>query len=126
MAECQVAAVGKDTTLWVRRHRHDACAARAKRFGSRVGEQTKGGEALSTIGTMHGEERAEQRDGPLAEVAACPWYALYTHSHSEQLVYEQLAAKGLTLLPRYDVVPNAPGSGASRSPCFQATLCIVW
>ena len=81
-----------------RRHRHAACDARAKWFGSRGGEQTEGGEALLTIGQMHGEERAEQRDGPPAEVAAaCPWYALYTHSHCEQLVYEQLAAKGLHL-----------------------------
>jgi transcription antitermination factor NusG len=30
--------------------------------------------------------------------AACPWYALYTRSHCERLVYEQLAEKGFHLL----------------------------
>ncbi len=111
MVECQVAAVGKDTTLWARCQRHDACDARAKRFGSRVGEQTKGGEALPTIGKMNVEERAEQRDGPLVEVAAaCPWYALYTRSHCEQLVYEQLAAKAFHLfLPTIQVWSQRAG-----------------
>jgi hypothetical protein len=48
---------------------------------------------------MNVEERAEQCDGPPAEVAAaCPWYALYTRSHCEQRVYEQLVAKGFHLL----------------------------
>ena len=70
-----------------------------KQFGSRVGEQTEGGEALPTIGTMHGEELAEQCNGlPAAVAATCPWYALYTRSHCEQLVYEQLATKGFHLL----------------------------
>jgi len=66
---------------------------------------------LLTIGQMHGEEWAEQRDGPPAEVAAaCPWYALYTHSHSEQLVYEQLAAKGFhLLLPKIQVWSQRAG-----------------
>jgi transcription antitermination factor NusG len=60
---------------------------------------------------MKGEERAEQRDGPLVEVAAaCPWYALYTHSHCEQLVYEQLAAKGFHLfLPKIQVWSQRAG-----------------
>jgi len=60
---------------------------------------------------MHGEERAEQCDGPPAEVAAaCPWYALYTHSHCEQLVYEQLAAKGFhLLLPKIQVWSQRAG-----------------
>jgi len=103
--------VGKDTTFWGRRHRHAACDARAKWFGSRGGEQTEGGEALLTIGQMHGEERAAQRDGPPADVAAaCPWYALYTHSHCEQLVYEQLAAKGFhLLLPKIQVWSQRAG-----------------
>ncbi len=104
--------------LWGRTPRYgsgvtgiDACDARAKRFGSRVGEQTEGGEALPTSGKMNVEERAEQRDGPLAEVAAaCPWYALYTRSHCEQLVYEQLAAKGFHLfLPKIQVWSQRAG-----------------
>jgi hypothetical protein len=57
---------------------------------------------LPTINKTHVEEEAAQCDGPLVEVAAAwPWYALYTRSHCEQLVYEQLAAKGFHLfLPK--------------------------
>ena len=54
---------------------------------------------MPTIDKMNGEERVEQRDGlPAAVATTCPWYALYTRSHCEQLVYEQLAAKGFHLL----------------------------
>jgi transcriptional antiterminator NusG len=54
---------------------------------------------LPTIVKMNVEERAGQRDGlPAAMATTCPWYALYTRSHCEQLVYEQLAAKGFHLL----------------------------
>jgi len=111
VTECQVAAVGKDTTVWVRRHRHRACDARDERFGSRGGDQTEGGEALPALDAMHREELAEQRDALPAEVAAaCPWYALYTQSHCEQLVYEQLAAKGLHLfLPKMQVWSQRAG-----------------
>ena len=57
------------------------------------------------------EEWAEQHDGPSAEAAAaCPWYALYTRSHCEQLVYEQLVAKGLHLfLPKIPVWSQRAG-----------------
>jgi transcription antitermination factor NusG len=63
------------------------------------------------IGKMHVEERAEQRDGPPAEtIAACPWYALHTRSHCEQLVYEQLAVKGFHLfLPKIQVWSQRAG-----------------
>jgi transcription termination/antitermination protein NusG len=76
-----------------------------------TGKQTEGGEALPTIDTMNEEERAEQCDDPLAAVAAaCPWYALYTRSHCEQLVCEQLAAKGLHLfLPKIQVWSQRAG-----------------
>jgi transcription antitermination factor NusG len=109
--ECQGAAVGKDTTVWVRHPRHDACDVRDKRFGSRGGGQTEGGEALATIGKMNVEQRAAQRGGLLVEVAAaCPWYALYTRSHCEQLVYEQLAAKSFhLLLPKLQVWSQRAG-----------------
>ena len=77
----------------------------------RVGEQTEGGEALPTIVKMNVEEWAEQCDSlPAAVAAACPWYALYTHSHCEQLVYEQLAAKGFHLfLPKMQVWSQRAG-----------------
>jgi transcription antitermination factor NusG len=59
---------------------------------------------------MHVEKRAEQHDGPLAAVAVCPWYALYTQSHCEQLVYEQLVAKGFHLfLPKIQVWSQRAG-----------------
>src|SRR5947207_13948593 len=76
-----------------------------------LGEQAEGGGALPTIDKTNVEERAELCDGPLAEVAAvCPWYALYTRSHCEQLVYEQLAAKGFHLfLPKTQVWSQRAG-----------------
>src|SRR5215510_1096020 len=60
---------------------------------------------------MNVEERTEQRDGlPAAVAAAFPWYALYTYSHCEQLVYEQLAAKGFDLfLPKMEVWSQRAG-----------------
>src|SRR5262249_5280763 len=64
-----------------------------------------------TINRMSVKEGAEQCDDPPAEVAAaCPWYALYTHSHCEQLVYEQLTAKGFHLfLPKMQVWSQRAG-----------------
>jgi transcriptional antiterminator NusG len=76
-----------------------------------VGEQTEGGEALPMIKRMNVEEWAEQRAGlPAAVAAACPWYALHTRSHCEQLVYEQLAAQGFHLfLPKMQVWSQRAG-----------------
>jgi len=76
-----------------------------------LGEQTEGGEALPTINRMSVTEGAEQCDDPPVEMtAACPWYALYTRSHCEQLVYEQLAAKGFhLLLPKMQVWSQRAG-----------------
>jgi transcription termination/antitermination protein NusG len=43
-------------------------------------------------------------DVTLAHQTRPQWYALYTRSHCEQLVYEQLAARGfLVFLPKLDV-----------------------
>ena len=66
---------------------------------------------MLTINRMNVEEGAEQCDDPPVEaVVACPWYALYTRSHCEQLVYEQLAAKGLhLLLPKIQVWSQRAG-----------------
>ena len=60
---------------------------------------------------MSVKEETEQCDDPPVEaVVACPWYALYTRSHCEQLVYEQLAAKGLhLLLPKIQVWSQRAG-----------------
>jgi transcription antitermination factor NusG len=80
-------------------------------LAARIGEQTKGGGALPAIDKMHIEEKAEQHDGPpAAAVTVCPWYALYTRSHCEQLVYEQLAAKGFHLfLPKMQMWSQRAG-----------------
>jgi transcription termination/antitermination protein NusG len=54
---------------------------------------------LPTLDKINIQERAEQRDDlPAAVATTCPWYALYTRSHCEELVYEQLTAKGFHLL----------------------------
>ena len=66
---------------------------------------------MPKLDKLNVEERAEQRDDLPAEVAtAWPWYALYTRSHCEQLVYEQLAAKGFHLfLPKIQVWSQRAG-----------------
>ena len=66
---------------------------------------------MLTINRMNVEEGAEQCDDPLVEMAAaCPWYALYTRSHCEQLVYEQLTAKGFHLfLPKLQMWSQRAG-----------------
>ena len=49
-----------------------------------------------------GSETKDGQDGP-KELSALHWYALYTRSHCEQLVYNQLAAKGFrAFLPKVD------------------------
>jgi transcription antitermination factor NusG len=80
-------------------------------LAARIGEQTKGGGALPAIDKLHIEEKAEQHAGPpAAAVTVCPWYALYTRSHCEQLVYEQLAAKGFHLfLPKMQMWSQRAG-----------------
>ena len=63
------------------------------------------------VGKLKVEERAEPCDRLVAAAAtAYPWYALYTHSHCEQLVYEQLATKGFhLLLPKIQVWSRRAG-----------------
>lgn len=63
------------------------------------------------ISNMNAEEGTEQHDGlPAGAVAVCRWYALYTRSHCEQLVYEQLAAQGFHLfLPKIQVWSQRAG-----------------
>lgn len=52
------------------------------------------------------------------------WYALYTHSHCEDLVFEQLAAKGFNpLLPKIDVWSRRGGTRhLIRVPMFPGYL----
>jgi transcription termination/antitermination protein NusG len=73
---------------------------------------TEGGEAFEGHADNDGSRESCDRDPPVQadhpaqpmELAGAQWYALYTKSHCEQLVYDQLASKGFHLfLPRMDV-----------------------
>jgi transcription termination/antitermination protein NusG len=76
-------------------------------------------------------EAQEQRDtGSTAETASAmtatqpAWYALWTRSHCEQLVYDQLAAKGFRLsLPKIDIWSRRGGlRHLTRAPMFGGYL----
>ncbi len=55
-----------------------------------------------------GTPRADVRDA--AGAAAPPWYALWTHSHCERLVYDQITARGFdAFLPTVDVWSRRAG-----------------
>jgi transcriptional antiterminator NusG len=63
--------------------------------------------------------------GPIEGGEACPqWYAIWTKSHSEQLVADQLAAKGLDIfLPKISVWSRRGGvRHAIRVPMFSGYL----
>ena len=63
--------------------------------------QTEGGEALSTVRTAAIPDATAPRS---AATPSAQWYALWTRSHTERLVYEQLAAKGFdAFLPTAEV-----------------------
>lgn len=61
---------------------------------------------MPVVSTVESQPRDyPANDAPASAGPIAPhWYALWTHSHSEQLVYDQLAAKGFHLfLPKMDV-----------------------
>jgi len=63
-------------------------------FGPEKGK-TKGGEALPKAGESKRNENGSQID---------KWFVLWTRSHCEQLVYDQLAAKGFSMfLPTMNI-----------------------
>jgi transcription antitermination factor NusG len=67
---------------------------------------TKGGEALQrhVLRERDRPVRDGQPPGPPADRPPPQWYALYTRSHCEHIVYEQLLARGFTVfLPKMDV-----------------------
>ena len=68
---------------------------------------------------------APARAGQIEGGGAClPWYAIWTKSHSEQLVADQLAAKGLDVfLPKISVWSRRGGvRHAIRVPMFSGYL----
>jgi transcriptional antiterminator NusG len=67
---------------------------------------TKGGEALQANAETDLDRAVGSGEVELisARQTRPQWYALYTRSHCEQLVYEQLAARGFSVfLPKLDV-----------------------
>jgi transcription termination/antitermination protein NusG len=67
---------------------------------------TEGGGALERETGSDSEQFSGGDDtpAPALDLTRPQWYALYTRSHCEQLVYDQLAAKGLsTFLPKMEV-----------------------
>jgi len=86
-------------------------------FDPRHGNDTKGGEALAetAIEPLAYEPSSSTRLG---------WHVLWTHSHCEQLVYDQLAIKGFDLLlPTIDAWSRRRGiQRLSRVPLFRGYL----
>ena len=72
------------------------------------------------------EERLDSPPGQIAPgaLAAAEWYALYTHSHCEQLVHDQLRGKGFSVfLPKLDVWSQRSGKRyLARIPMFPSYL----
>lgn len=70
--------------------------------------QTEGGEALPAVGTVVLRGASHHPAGP---VVGARWYALWTHSHSERLVFDQLAARGFeAFLPTVEVWSRRAGT----------------
>ena len=86
-------------------------------FDSRTGDETKGGEALAEAAIQTIENEPSSRAG-------LGWYVLWTHSHCEQLVYDQLAVKGFELfLPTIDAWSRRFGvRRLARAPLFGGYL----
>ena len=86
-------------------------------FDPKHGNDTKGGEALAeaAIESLEYEPSSRTRLG---------WHVLWTHSHCEQLVYDQLAIKGFELLlPTIDAWSRRRGiQRLSRVPLFGGYL----
>jgi len=85
-------------------------------FGMGTIGQTEGGEALPPLG--------EQPNGEMADSGAQHWYALWTHSHCEHLVKNQLSANGFELfLPTVGVWSRRAGvRHRIRRPLFPGYL----
>lgn len=87
-------------------------------FGMDAETQTEGGEALPLLVESLRQERAGEADRPKQ------WYALWTHSHCEQLVRGQLEAQGFELfLPTVGVWSKRGGlKHRIRRPLFPGYL----
>ncbi len=82
------------------------------RFGPEADRANRRGEAVSQVQIFDVADTDERRRIACADaVAAGPqWHALWTHSHCEQMVRDQLAAKGFEMfLPTIDVWSRRAG-----------------
>jgi transcription termination/antitermination protein NusG len=88
-----------------------------------MGHETKGGEALPFEVEMQDAVLTVAETGGVTGTEPA-WYALWTRSHCEQLVYDQLTAKGFRLsLPRIDIWSRRGGlRHLTRSPIFAGYL----
>lgn len=79
---------------------------------------------LST--SPHHTEGRRDTTGSSADTAAGQWYAVWTHSHCEQLVHDQLLQRGLhTLLPTINNRTTRRGQQrVSRVPLFPGYVFI--
>jgi transcription antitermination factor NusG len=72
----------------------------------------EGGEALLGDVNVGADAWKSQTEGltPLGERPGLYWYALYTRSHCEQLIYDQLSAKGFEVfLPKMEIWSQRAG-----------------
>jgi transcription antitermination factor NusG len=86
----------------------------------------EGGEALlpeTTIAQSSSRLASTERNRPMAAVPAC-WYALWTHSHCEQRVHDQLVQAGFrAFLPTIDLWSRRRGvRHVVRTPMFPGYL----
>jgi transcription antitermination factor NusG len=72
----------------------------------------------------HGEPADGKGPKAVPEQTTTPWYAIWTHSHCEQLVSDQLSAKGFEIfLPRTTVWTQRAGERrAAQKPLFPGYL----
>src|SRR5438128_1812152 len=85
--------------------------------------RTKGGEALLNVTPISSSD-VRPLPVPPPCIAEGEWYALWTHSHCEQLVHDQLVAKGFQpFLPTLDVWSRRRGvRRLIRVPMFPGYL----
>jgi len=86
---------------------------------------TEGGEALLQVMTVSESNlQAVTRTSDTAAPAAGSWYALWTHSHCEQLTHDQLVQKSFcAFLPKVDVWSRRRGvRRLVRAPMFPSYL----
>jgi len=91
--------------------------------------RTEGGEALTNNATIEIGQLGWKTETTAADAGSeglKKWYVLWTRSHSEQLVYDQLAAKGFHLfLPKMEVRSSRGGiRHLSRIPMFPGYLLL--